>query len=105
MLCFAACDLGSDAALPELPAADVVVVAAVGAEAIGAAAWPADLAPDRRDTVDERNQLGAVMAVPAGERPGKRDPGGIDEEMVLGAVSGSVNRARTRLGAPFFACT
>jgi hypothetical protein len=45
------------------------------------------------------------MAVPAGERPGERDPGGIDEEVVLGAVSGSINRARARRGAPFFACT
>jgi hypothetical protein len=25
--------------------------------------------------------------------------------MMLGAVSGSINRARARLGAPFFACT
>ena len=105
MFCFAACDLGSDAALPEFAAADVRVVAAVGAEAIGAASWPAYLAPDRRDAVDKRDQLGAVMAVPAGERPGEQDPRGIDEEVVLGAVSGSINRARARLGAPFFAWT
>ncbi len=101
----AAGDLRLDAALPELAPANVVVVAAVGADTIGSAPWPPDLAPDRRHPVNQRDQLGAVMAVPTGERPGERDPGGIDEEMVLGAVSGSINRARARRGAPFFACT
>ncbi len=105
VLGLATCDLRVDAAPTELAAAILVVVAAVGADAIGATAGPADLAPDRRHPVDERDQLGAVVAVAAGERPGERDPGGVDEEVVLGAVSGSINRARARLGAPFFACT
>ena len=105
VLGLAACDLRRDPALAELAAAGVVVVAAVGADAIGAAARPTDLAADRRYPVDERDQLGAVMAVAARERPGERDPGGVDEEMVLRAVSGSINRARARLGAPFFAWT
>ncbi len=101
----AACDLGSDATLAELAAPSVVVVAAVGADTIGSAARPADFAAYRRHKVDERDQLGAVVAVAARERPGERDPRGVDEEMMLGAVSGSVNRARARFGAPFFACT
>jgi len=101
----AACDLGCDAALAKLAAAAVVVVAAVGADAIGSATRPADLAAYRRYPVNQRDQLGAVMAVAAGERPGERDPARVDEEMVLGAQSGSINRARARLGAPFFACT
>jgi hypothetical protein len=49
--------------------------------------------------------LSAVVAVAAGDRPGERDPGRVYEKMVLGAVSGSINRARARLGAPFSACT
>jgi hypothetical protein len=49
--------------------------------------------------------LGDVMAVAAGDRPGKRDPGRVYEKVMLRAVSGSINRARARLGAPFFACT
>jgi hypothetical protein len=49
--------------------------------------------------------LGDVVAVAAGDRPGERDPGGVYEKVMLGAVSGSVNRARARRGAPFFACT
>jgi hypothetical protein len=96
-------DLRCDPALSQLAATTVVVVAAIGAETVGPTAWPADLAAHRRDTVDERDQLGAVMAVATREPPGERDPSGIDEEMVLGAVSGSINRARARLGAPFFA--
>jgi hypothetical protein len=105
VLGLAARDLRSDGTLPELAAASVVVVATVGAETIGSAPWPPDLAPDRRDTVEERNQLGAVMAVAAGEHPGERDPGRVYEKVMLRAVSGSINRARARLGAPFFACT
>jgi hypothetical protein len=45
------------------------------------------------------------MAIAAGKRPGERDPGRVYEKVVLGAVSGSINRARARFGAPFFACT
>ncbi len=98
-------DLGCDAAPSEIAATAVVVVASVGADTIGSAARPADFAAYRRDTVDERDQLGAVVAVATRERPGERDPCRVDEEMVLGAVSGSINRARARFGAPFFACT
>jgi hypothetical protein len=46
-----------------------------------------------------------VVAVAAGHRPREWDPGRIYEKVMLGAVSGSINRARARLGAPFFACT
>jgi hypothetical protein len=45
------------------------------------------------------------VAVAAGDRPGKRDPARVYEKVMLGARSGSINRARARLGAPFFACT
>jgi hypothetical protein len=82
-----------------------MVVAAVGDDPVGAAAWPTDLAAHRRDALDERDQLGDVVAVAAGDRPGKRDPGRVYEKVMLRAVSGSINRARARRGAPFFACT
>jgi hypothetical protein len=49
--------------------------------------------------------LGDVVAVAAGDRPGERDPGRVYEQVMLRAVSGSINRARARRGAPFFACT
>jgi hypothetical protein len=105
VLGLAAGDLWFDAALPELATVAVVVVAAVGGDAVGPSPPPADLAAHRRDAIDERDQLGDVVAVAARERPGERDAGRVDQEVVLRPVSGSINRARARLGAPFFACT
>ncbi len=98
-------DLGSDPASAELAAVLVVVVAAVGGDQLGPPARPADLAAHGRHAFDERHELGDVVAVAAGQRPGERDPGRVYEKVMLGAVSGSLNRARARLGAPFFACT
>src|SRR6266542_6046036 len=105
VLGLAAGDLRDDAALAELAAVAVVVVTAVGADPLGSLPGPTDPAPHRRDAVDEWDQLGAVVAVAARERPGERDPLPLDQEVVFGAVSGSINRARARRGAPFFACT
>jgi hypothetical protein len=101
----AAGDVGADAASAELAPVLVVVVAAVGDDAFGSLARPADLAAHRRHPLDQRDQLGDVVAVSAGDRPGERDPGRVYEKVMLGAVSGSINRARARRGAPFFACT
>jgi hypothetical protein len=101
----AAGDLRCDAASAELTAVAVVVVTAVGGETLRPAARPADTTAHRGHSVDERDQLGDVVAVAARDRPGERDPGRVDQEVVLGARSGSINRARARLGAPFFAGT
>ena len=101
----AAGDPGLDAAGAELPPVLVVVVAAVGGDPVGSAARSADASAHRWDAFNERDQLGDVVAVAAGERPGERDPGRVDEQVMLGTISGSINRARARLGAPFFACT
>ena len=92
-------DLRADAASAELAPVFVVVVAAVGGETLGPSARPARLAAYGRDPLDERNQLGDVVAVATGESPGERDPARIDQEMLLRAVPGSINRARARLGA------
>jgi hypothetical protein len=105
MLGLAARDLRLDPAAAQLAPVLVVVVAAVGGNAIGAPPGPADFAAHRRHPLEQRDQLGDVVAVAARERPGERDPGRVDQEVVLGAVSGSINRARARFGAPFFACT
>jgi hypothetical protein len=51
-----------------------VVIAAVGDQLVGAQPWPADLAPDRSDAVDERQQLGDVVAVAAGQADRQWDP-------------------------------
>ena len=98
-------DFGCDAAAAELAAVALVVVAAVSADPVGAATGPADFAAHRRHTIDKRDQLGHVMAVAAGDRPGQRDSRRVYEKVMLRAISGSINRARARFGAPFFACT
>jgi hypothetical protein len=101
----AASDFGCDAAAAELATVALVVVAAVGAQSARSSARPADLAAHRWHTVDKRDELGDVMAVAAGDCPGKREPRRVYEKVVLRPVSGSINRARARFGAPFFACT
>jgi hypothetical protein len=45
------------------------------------------------------------VAVAAGHCPGERDACCVYEKVMLRAGSGSINRARARFGAPFFACT
>jgi hypothetical protein len=82
-----------------------VVVAAVGGDTVGPSARSADLAAHGWDAFDERDELGDVVAVAAGDCPGEWDPGRVYEKVMLGAASGSINRARARRGAPFFACT
>ena len=101
----AAGDLRGDPALTELATVFVVVIAAVGANPFGTAARATAAAAHWRHRVNERDQLGDVVAVAARDRPCKRDPRRVYEKVVLGTRSGSINRARARLGAPFFACT
>jgi hypothetical protein len=105
VLGLAAGDLRGYPAPVQLATVLVVVVAAVSAETIGPSPRPAGLAAHRRHPVKQRQQLGDVMAVAARHCPSERQPGRVYEKVMLGAVSGSVNRARARLGAPFFACT
>jgi hypothetical protein len=70
----AAGDHGLDAALAEAPAVRVGVVAAVCDHAVGPLAGTSAEAGDCGDTVEQRQQLGYVVAVAAGQRPGERDP-------------------------------
>jgi hypothetical protein len=73
MLGLAASDRWLDAALPEQATVLVVVVAAVGDQRPRSASWSADAAADVRHSVEQLEQLGHVVAVAAGERPGERD--------------------------------
>lgn len=75
----AAGDFRCDAAPAQLAAVLVVVVAAVGAEPVRPSPWPAGLAGDRRHPVKQRQQLGDVVTIAAGDRPGERDPGRVYE--------------------------
>ena len=105
VLGLAACDLRRDPAPAELAPVLVVVIPPISGDALRPAARPSDLTAHRGNALKERDELGDVVAVAAGDRPGERDAGGVDQEVMLGAASGSVNRARPRRGAPFFAWT
>ena len=69
-----------DTAAPDEAAVLVVVVAAVGQQRRGASSRAADPSADRRHPVEQLDQLGDVVAVAAGERPGERDAAAVYEE-------------------------
>ena len=83
MLGLAACDYRLDTALAHELAVLVVVVAAIGDHAVGSAARPATSSPHRRHRVQERDQLGDVVAVAARDGEGERETGRVDQEVVL----------------------
>jgi hypothetical protein len=103
VFCSASGDLGFDPAISDESAVLVVVVAAISAHPVGATARPSDQAAYRWHSVDQRDQLGDIVAVAAGESPGERDSGRVYEKVMLRPASASINRARARFGAPFFA--
>lgn len=105
MLGLAARDQRRDAELAQLIAMTVGVVSAVADDARRSAPRTPDGAGDCRHSLDKREQLLHVVSVGAGQAPGERDAAGIDEKVMLGARTASVDRARARFGAPFFACT
>ena len=78
-------DHGFDAAGPEQAAVLVEVIAAIGQDKVGFLTRSADLAGDRagRERVEQRDQLGDVVAVAAGQRDGERDAGRVDDQVVL----------------------
>ena len=103
VLGLAASDERLDPSLAQQSAVSVGVVAAVGDQRFGPPARPPDAAANGGHRLHKRQQLLDVVAIGAGQAPGERDAARIDEEMLLGARPGSINRARARLGAPFFA--
>ena len=104
VLGLAASDHGLYAALPEKAAVLVVVVAAVGDQRPGAVSRATDAATDSRHAVEQFQQLGDIVAVAAGERPGERHSAAVYEQVVLAPTAPAIDRTGTRFGAPFFAC-
>jgi hypothetical protein len=56
----------------------VVVVAAVGGDAVGTSSWSAGPAAHRRHPLYQRDELSYIVAVAARDRPGERDPGRLE---------------------------
>lgn len=88
----------ADAALPQQAAVLVGVVAAVGEECVGPASGPADNAGHSGDLVQQRQELGDVVAVPAGQRHRERDALAVGEDVVLAARPCAVDRAGPAFG-------
>ncbi len=84
-------DHGFDTALPQQAAVLVEVVATVGVQASRLTARASVQAPDRRDRVQQGQQLCDVVPVAAGERDGDRGSVTVDDQMVLGAGAGAVD--------------
>jgi hypothetical protein len=84
-----------------LPAQDLaagwVVVAFVGVELGRAPTWspePSPWADDRRDGVDQLLQELRVVGVGGRQPDRQRDPGGVDQQVVLGSWLAAVDRIR-----------
>jgi hypothetical protein len=72
VLGLAACDQWCDAERTQLAAVELLVVAAVGDDALRASFRRTSSAAHRRDRFHQQQELGAVVAVGAGQRPGQR---------------------------------
>ena len=88
----AAGDGRHDAAVADLVAVDVMVVAAVREQRVGPAAGAADPPPDRRDRVEQGQQLGDVVAVAAGQQDRERSAVPVGDQMMLRAGPAPVDR-------------
>lgn len=80
-----------DAPLPQQAAVLVEVVAPVGIQAPWFAAGASSETPDRRDRVEQGQELGDVVPVSAGEGDGERGSVTVDNQVVLGAGAGAVD--------------
>jgi hypothetical protein len=98
-------DRGTDSAGSELAAVAARLVGAVSEHSLGAAAGTAAFSAHGRDGVDERQQLEDVVVVSAAEAERERGAPSAGQRMVLGAASGAVNGAWSRLLAPPMART
>jgi hypothetical protein len=98
-------DQGFDAALPQQAAVLVEVVAPVRVEPPGLVTGASPQSPDRWDRVQQGQELGDVVPVTAGERDGERGSVPVDDQMVLGAGAGTVDRRGADMIPPLRART
>lgn len=98
-------DQRRDATVAESIAESVRVVAAVAEHDLRAPPWPSGTAADRGHAIEQGQQLRDVVLVACRQRPRQRCPVPVGQEVMLGAWTAAIDRARARFGAPFFACT
>jgi hypothetical protein len=98
-------DARGDAAYRAAGATEDVVVGLVGVKLGGAKARSAPASSDRRDPIEHRLQMIALVGVRRREVDGERNAVAIDDQMLLGAELSTVRRVRPRRFAPPFART
>lgn len=100
MRCTAFGDDRSDPAGVEKLPVRLGVVAAVGEENVRSAPWSAALSAQGRDRLDERDELGDVVAVGGGKQAGERDAVCIRDQVMLAPSPIAVDRAGASFAAP-----
>lgn len=94
---------GLNVPLSQLGLVRLRVVRAVALDARRAEARAPAFALERRDGVDEREELGDVVSIRTSERDHQREALRFGEDMVLAARPRAIRRIGTRLGPPFTA--
>jgi len=92
-----------DALGPDQSAVAVVVVAAIGVDLQRSPPRLATFAADGGHRVEQRDKLGDVVAVAAGEQHREWNTAGVGDEVMLGARPAAVYRAPTAFGPPLSA--
>jgi len=87
-------DDGPDVALAKLAAMRIGIVATVGIDDLGLAKRSAACSSNRRDSVDQRQQLGDVVAVRASQDRADRNAVHVDEDVVSGHRSRAIRGVR-----------
>src|SRR5438270_1449166 len=105
MRCATAGDARGDLQATDRVAVFLVVIAAVGVEITRASARLPALAADLRDRLDQRQQLGDVVPVAAGEQHRQRDAVRVGDQVVLRTRPSPIDGRGARLGPPFSALT
>ena len=99
----ASCAARSNPATMAGLAAPSMGVGLVGVELVRPAVWPACLAADRRDAVEQLLERHAVVGVGAGEDEGERNAVPIGDEMAFRAEPAATGWVRPCLVTPLFA--
>ncbi|CAG4923150.1 hypothetical protein R52603_05138 [Paraburkholderia saeva] len=94
MFSAAPCDHRFDAAFAQSLTMRVGIVTTIGIDDLGSLKWSAARAADRGNRVNERQQLGDIVAVRAGQDGADGNAIGVYEDMVLGTGSRAIRGVR-----------
>lgn len=94
MTCSAFGDYGIDAPRTQCLAVGFGIIGAVREEPFGALAWPAYASADRRECVDQRQQLRDIVTRSSGQEDGENHAARVSQEVVLASGLPSIRGVR-----------